>query len=72
MSFIDQEFEPLAADKSGPIHGLVVGPRLTEKQFEAMAVELNAMAKAGTLPVVEFENELGELETRAPGRGTDL
>ena len=36
---------------------LVVGEPKTEAEFEAYAVELNAMSKAGTMPDVEFQDE---------------
>ena len=49
--------------------GLVVGPRLTEREF---AERYSGDWSKRPPQVVEFENEAGEIETRAPGRGTDL
>ena len=69
QNFIDRDFEPLDSERKGPVHGLVVGTRKTEAEFEALAVALNAMSKAGTMPDVLFEDENGlPMKVGAPGR----
>ena len=53
---LDQGPEP-EAGPSPPVHGLVVSARMTEAEFEVYAAELNAMAKAKTMPEIIFESE---------------
>ena len=66
-NFIDADFEPLAEDKVGPQMGLVVGPKLTEKEFE----EKWGGARRRDQRAIEFEDEDGSPMTGTPGIGTD-
>jgi hypothetical protein len=63
---LDQGPEPEAAD--APKHGLVVGPRLTEKEFEAIHG-----GDRRKLPPDEiiFEDEHGNVMVTGRGQGTD-
>jgi hypothetical protein len=62
---LDQDFEPLAVDKTGPVHGLVVrGGKLTEREFDA----LYGGDRRGTTPKILFEDENGNPEPRPPGQ----
>jgi hypothetical protein len=62
-NILDQDFEPLASEQTGPQMGLVVrGVKLSEREFEAL------YGGKQELQPVAFENEAGEPEVAAPGR----
>jgi hypothetical protein len=45
---------------------LVVREPMTELEFEAYAVELNALSKSRTMPDIIFEDEDGNVQTSSP------
>lgn len=53
---IDQEPEPEAGALLQPVHGLVVGARMTPAEYEVYAAEINRLSKAGQIPDVEFDD----------------
>lgn len=63
-NFIDAEFEPLTEDKTGPVYGLVVGPKLTEAEFSAKY----SGDWRGRRHVIEFEDDP---QTSPPGTETE-
>jgi hypothetical protein len=63
---VDQSAEPEVGAASQPTMGLVVGAPMTEKEF----VAAYDGQQRPSVPII-FENERGEVETRALGRGAD-